>query len=169
MKLEKTKVLTIAVVTLVILNAFTLATIWANKPLGLSFPPPDPPKPSEFIIEKLGFDKEQAAAFTQLFDAHISEIKQLRENIRADKETLFENMKTEINDSAKVFGRIASIMMNEEKIQRKIYAHFKAVREICHEDQKQKFDIIIGDVMRIATNPRIHGQRPGAAAPPPLP
>lgn len=150
MKLDKVKVLTGLVVVLLLINITTIASIWQMvdfKHLSLKGQKPHGPK--EFIIAKLGLDEEQQKVFEELRKEHFAEMRTLQEVIKVDKEAMYEAMKENTPDTAQTFAHIARIMQHEERLERITFEHFRKVRAMCNDEQKQHFDVIIDEVMRM--------------------
>ena len=85
--MSKSKLLSIAVIGLLVINLGILAFLFTRKP-------PNPPKdgpgrsqegPKKIIIERLHFDKDQAAQYEQIIKEHQEAIKSLDQQIRLTK------------------------------------------------------------------------------------
>lgn len=155
MKIERTKLLVSLIVILVFINLTTLATIWLTKPTK-AMGPEIPNGPKQFIIEKLDFDEEQTEAFDELRAEHFTEMQGLRKQIYESKESLYNLIKSDEVDTALMYSSIANIGMYEEKAERITLEHFRKVRQLCNEEQKQQFDLIISDVVRMIMVPQQH-------------
>lgn len=154
MKIDKTKLLLTLVVLLTILNVTTLASIWRLVDLrSLSIMPPPHGGPKDFIISKLDLDEEQQKVFEGLRQEHFQEMKILQENIRAEKDAMYDLLKSNQPDTVASYQHIARIMQNEERLERITFDHFRKVRVICTPEQQQHFDVIIDEVMHMIMRP----------------
>ena len=163
MKIERTRLLTLLVVVLVLLNLTTLATIWFRKsPQQLDADRREGPK--NFIIQKLHFNEKQIEEFSALVDEHRTQMQELREQIAESKEQFYDQLKSDAPDTAMAYQQIASITQFEEQAERITFNHFKKVRAICSSEQKQEFDVVINEILRRMMGPS-HGPHQG---PPPM-
>jgi Spy/CpxP family protein refolding chaperone len=161
MKIDKVKVLTTLVVVLLLINITTLATIWKMRtPGGMEM---HPPSPKEFIISKLNLDEEQQKVFEELRKEHFEQMRGLQEQIRAEKDAMYDLLKSSEPDTTQTYQHIAKIMQSEEQLERITFEHFRKVRAICNEEQQQHFDAIIDQIMRMVMRP----PRPGGPNGPP--
>lgn len=150
MKLDKVKVLTGLVVVLLLINITTIASIWHMVDFErLSLRGQHPQGPKEFIIAKLGLDEEQQKVFEVLRKEHFTEMRTLQHNIRIEKDAMHELLKDDAPDTAQTFAHISRIMQQEERLERITFEHFRKVRALCNDEQKQHFDVIIDQVMRM--------------------
>lgn len=154
MKIDKVKFLTILVVLLLFINIATIAGIWKFiDPRNLRMMPPPPPGPKEFIISKLGLDETQQKIFEELRTEHFEQMSGLQEQIRAEKDAMYDLLKSPNPDTTQTYVHIAKIMQSEERLERITFEHFRKVRAICNEEQQQHFDAIIDRVMRMVMRP----------------
>ena len=90
--MEKTKLLTIGIITLFLLNIGTLGFLFLSDTkehhLSRHFPE-ERTKPKEIIVEKLHFDAIQIKKYDQLIAWHRSNIRGLEEKIRVAKYELY--------------------------------------------------------------------------------
>ena len=87
--MEKTKLLTIAVVGLLLLNLCTLTFLFLQQPIGK---PPRPPKPDVFIIEKLQLDAQQQAQYQTMVKTHQQQVSNTRDSIKQIRNTLYKQL-----------------------------------------------------------------------------
>lgn len=158
MKLDKIKLLTTVVVLLVLMNIATLAGMWKLMQRDFHAPPPGP---KEFLIAKLQLDEEQQKVFETLRKEHFDQMRVLQENIRSEKDEMYDLLKSDNPDTTATYGHIAQIMREEEQLERITFEHFRKVRAICNDDQKQHFDAIIDRVMQMVMRPPRPGEPHG--------
>lgn len=166
MKVDKVKLLTTLVVLLLLLNIATIASVWVMRP-GKHMGGVHGPR--EYIISKLGFDEAQTEAFEALRKEHFDTIQKLREQIRSEKEEMYSGLKTKGNEND-AYAHLAKVIAYEEQAEKITFEHFRKVRELCDEEQKQHFDAIITQIIKMVgvnTPPPPHA--PNHGGPPPLP
>ena len=143
--MEKTKLLTIAVVALLILNAVTLTVLWFghlhNRQTRQTLDKIG--RPAAFLIKELGFDENQKAAYDRLRVAHRASKDSLQQTLREEREAYFKGIST--NDTSKI-GVIGEIQKESDRI---TFVHFQEVRTLCRPDQQVKFDAVIGEVLKM--------------------
>lgn len=155
MKLNKVKLLTGLVILLLLINIGTIAGIWKLiDPSTLKLMPAPPIGAKEFIITKLDLNEEQQKVFEQLREEHFEEMKKLQANISNEKEAMYNMLKSENPDTTLTFIHIAKVMQNEERLERITFEHFRKVRAICNDEQKQHFDVILDQIMKMVIRPK---------------
>ncbi|AMS27119.1 hypothetical protein AEM51_08895 [Bacteroidetes bacterium UKL13-3] len=158
MKIDKVKLLTILVVLLLALNIATIAGIWKLiDPQTLAMVSPHPTGAKEYIISKLNLDEEQQKEFEELRKEHFEQIQNFQEQIRVEKDAMYDLLKSAEPDTTVTFNHIAKIMRNEERLERVTFEHFRKVRAICNAEQQQHFDAIIDQIMRMVMRSPIPG------------
>lgn len=110
--------------------------------------------PKEFLVKKLNFTDSQKNAYFKLAMEHNESAKIIREQIKLDKENLFQLLKSDnISDSMRnelVFKVSKSI----QSLDILTFEHFKKVRTICTDEQKPKFDELIQKMVNSVNNPQ---------------
>lgn len=156
--MEKTKLLTIAVIGLLLINIGTLGFLLLN---GKEHRPPHEdgrPEPKEIIIEKLHFDAAQQKEYDNLIRWHRGEITRLDGNIRQAKNELYAQL-SQADVQAKVKDSlIAVINSNQKQIEATHFKHFEDIKKLCHKDQMDDFDALTEELSRIFA-PKPHGPR----------
>lgn len=154
MPMEKTKLLTIAVIGLLVINLGTLGFLLMN---GKEHPGPrgGRPQPKEIIINKLHFDAQQQQAYEKLIQWHRGEIDKLDGNIRQAKTELYAQLsQAETNVKAKD-SLILVINSSQKQIEETHFKHFEDIKKLCHEDQLADFNALTEELSRIfAPKPR---------------
>ncbi|MGZ3885129.1 MAG: periplasmic heavy metal sensor [Bacteroidia bacterium] len=130
-------------------------------------PGPPPEGPARFIIEQLGFSKEQEAKFMKLKQAHRDSIDAIQEQGRRLRHEFFENLKRDTSNAAATEQFAKQIAANQQRIELVTYRHFEEVRKLCDPKQKQIFNDIIQEVlMRMAPHHKPPGREQGPPPPP---
>lgn len=177
----KTKLLYITLAVLVLLNIVSIGSIWMMKgrvhpPFMPGTPGMQPPPGMQhpgmqhqgmqpfrdgklFLAEELKFTPEQAEKFTKLRDEHFTASRKLIDEMHRSMDDMMEQVKTGDGD-AKAEEYAAKTSAIQKELQVMAYKHFKSIREICDDKQKEKFDSILKDVTKIMApqGPHHHGK-----------
>ena len=155
--MEKTKLLTIAVIGLLVINFGTLGFLLLG-PKGHKQPHEGRPKPKEIITDKLHFDANQQKDYAELIKWHHGQIEKLDENIRNAKNELYSQLsQAETNIKAKD-SLIAMINSNQKQIEVTHFKHFEDIKKLCHKDQMEDFNDLTEELSRIFA-PKPHGPK----------
>ena len=138
--MSKIKLLTIAVLLLLLANIGLITILVLNKPPHI--PPPrmgmNEQEPKRIIIEKLHFNENQIAQYEILINVHQATIKELNNSFNQVKNSLYQtllNEKTIIKDSL-----INQLGLLQIKIETTHYNHFKEIKSICLPNQLANFN-----------------------------
>ena len=155
--MEKTKLLTIAVIGLLVINLGTLGFLLLSEK-GHRPPKEGRPEPKEIIIEKLHFDEAQQKDYAKLIKWHRGEITKLDGNIREAKNELYSQLlQPETNLKAKD-SLISVINLNQKQIEQTHFKHFEDIKKLCHKNQMDDFNDLTEELGRIFA-PKPHGPR----------
>jgi len=170
MKIDKIKLLTTLVIILLLINITMLAGIWRLMDWkNMRLMPPPQAGPKEFIISKLGLNTEQQKVFEELRQEHFMQMSNLRDEIKKEKTDLYNLLKNPVIDTAETYNYFASIMAKEERLERITFEHFRKLRAVCNNEQKQHFDVIIDKVLHMVMHgPGRHQGAPDNMAKPQL-
>lgn len=166
---DKNKILTIAVVALIVTNLGIIGYLWFERtqnfnstdrmPPGERMQRPEgkPPQdrmlseggPKEFLIRELKLDEKQKEDFGKLVDEHRTEMKRIREKIRKEKDDLWKEITKPKSENSSVERSAAEIGEDQKQIELITFAHFQNVRELCNDDQKKKFDEVIQEALKM--------------------
>ena len=158
--MEKTKLLTISVIGLLLLNFATLGFLFLNGSRGHKHPFDGPPhggqNPKEIVIEKLHFDANQRKEYDKIIQWHHGEIERLDKNIREAKNELYSQLsKDQVNVKAKD-SLITVINANQKQIEETHFKHFTDIKKLCHPNQLENFNNLTEELSRIFA-PKSHG------------
>ena len=157
--MEKTKLLTITVIGLLLLNFGTLGFLFLKGPRGHRPPHEGGPSPKEIIAERLHFDAAQQKEYEKLIQWHHGEIQKLDGNIRKAKNELYSQLShPEINVKAKD-SLILVINSNQKQIEETHFKHFEDIKKLCHKDQKEDFNDLTKEFDRIFAPNKPRGPR----------
>ena len=174
---EKPKILTFIIIALLMLNFGTLAFMWLHKsphPPEFDMMHQGPPGhergnerdqrspehdrmpeggPAGFIIHELNFNQQQQTDFKKLRDEHQGIMKQVHDDMKKNKDEIFSFISKGQNDSVKINQLADNIAKDQKQIELATYSHFQKVRAMCDDNQKKKFDEIIGEVLKMMAPP----------------
>ncbi|WP_293872105.1 hypothetical protein [Flavobacterium sp.] len=147
--MEKTKLLTITVIGLLLINLGTLGFLFLNGSANHKPQHEDRPAPKEIIIEKLHFDANQQKEYDKIIHVHQAEIRKLDENIRSTKNELYAQLsQTEV--SVKIKDSLINLLNSYQKqIEETHFNHFESIKKLCHKDQMDEFNDLTEDLGRI--------------------
>ncbi|MFI5221219.1 MAG: hypothetical protein ACHQK8_02755 [Bacteroidia bacterium] len=149
MKINKLKLFSNLFLFMLVINIITIIVIWRHYENEKS---PDKTEEQlgskEFIINKLGFDEKQSAAFELLRQEHFNQLQKIQQVIRKEKQEMFDKLQGEKKDSTVALQHLSNVMIMEEQADKLTYDHFRKVRDLCNPAQKEIFDMVIQDVMK---------------------
>ena len=136
--LLNSKIVSWLIALLVVANITTLAFFWIGH-----FKNQKENSPKEFLSKNLNFSKSQKNAYFKLAKEHNESAKIIRDQIKNDKESLFQLLKSDtINDSVRN-DKALKVSMSIQALDILTFEHFMKVRAICTEEQKPQFDELI--------------------------
>lgn len=160
--MNKMKFLTISVIILLLLNAFTLFIVF-HEHLNKDHGPHGGNDPGKYIINALKLDDQQQQQFDELRRHHHEMTKGLEEQDKQLHDLYFSLLKTDNPDKNKVDSIAVLIGQKRKELATATFDHFQQLRAICHDDQKKLFDATIDDIAHMVTG----AQAPPPDAPPP--
>jgi len=108
--------------------------------------------PKEFLAKSLHFSETQKNAYFELAKDHNESANKIREQIKINKEELFQLLKSEkIDDSIKKNAAL-KISISIQALDMLTFEHFKKIRALCTEEQKPKFDELIQKMVNSVNN-----------------
>ncbi len=139
--MNKLKLLSVAVVGLLLLNLALIIFLFLNKPTHLHLPihPPEQQEgPKNIIIEQLHFNSEQITTYENLINEHQHQIKELDKLIREAKNNLYQEFNFEA--STKKDSLIQLLSSYQSQIEDVHYNHFLAIKKLCKPEQLAAFE-----------------------------
>ena len=150
--MEKTKLLTITVIGLLVLNLATLGFLFISGQKGHK-PPHDRTEgrqmPREIIINRLHFDVNQQKDYDKIIQWHKGEIKRLDSEIREAKIGLYSQLKESQLDLKVKDSLIAVINTNQKQIETTHFKHFEEVKKLCNKDQLEDFNELTEELSKL--------------------
>lgn len=153
--MEKSKLLTLAVVTLLVINIGTLVFLFLGKPHpgpGMGPEGMGRPKPKEIIIEQLDLDAPQIKVYEGLIQEHRQRVDSLDRIIRESKDALYQNLANDSGDAVDT-ALIAKINAAQKQIELTHYQHFLALKKLCKPQQKEKFEALTEELHHLFGRP----------------
>ncbi|MCH3882700.1 MULTISPECIES: hypothetical protein [Tenacibaculum] len=159
----KTKLLPVLLILLIVLNGFLIFML-INKPHERQRPNQE----RNFLITELGFNDTQKNKFLALDEIHRENMLSFDEEIRKNKDILFNSFSDENFNSDLIINKIS---ISQAKKETELFSFFSKVRKLCSETQIKKFDRIIKKALRGGNNQpprdgRKHPPRKGQMPPP---
>ncbi len=136
--LLNSKIVSWLIALLVVANITTLAFYWIGH-----FKYQKENSPKEFLSKNLNFSKSQKNAYFKLAKEHNESAKIIRDQVKDDKESLFQLLKSDtINDSVRN-DKALKVSMSIQALDILTFEHFRKVRALCTQEQKPQFDELI--------------------------
>ena len=147
--MEKTKLLATAVIGLLLLNLGLLAFLWSGGSQGRS--PQggrgEQTRALEYLMDELTFDASQRAACGQFLQNHRRRMDSLQNQNRMNRDILYDHLKTGDSTAAFSIGHV------QAQVELEAFNYFRNIRAVCRDDQKELFDRVIYDAMRMMKPP----------------
>ena len=146
--MEKTKLLTITVVGLLLLNLGTLGFLFLNGKNHGSLRE-GRREPKQIIINKLHFDANQQIEYAKLIEWHHGEITRLDDNIRESKNNLYLQLNQNETNVKIKDSLIAMINSNQKQIETTHFKHFEDIKKLCYPNQMDAFNELTEELSQI--------------------
>ena len=137
--MEITRLLSIAIVVLVLLNAVLVAVIFRNTPERRE-------EPRHFVIKVLELDRDQQLRYEQLIYQHRQQADKLRQEVNQLQRSLVELLKTSQPDLEKADSITALIAAHRKEVEMSNFRHFSDIRALCRPEQQEKFDALVEQI-----------------------
>lgn len=149
--MSRSKLLTIAVLGLLLINLGTLIFIFTSRerPDGR---PPRGEGPKRIIIQRLGFDEQQQDLYEVLVQEHRESSRELNQKARVLHQELFSLLK-EKEYKAKADSLINEIALNQKRIDSLNMDHFEKIKGLCRNEQIEKFNKLAEDLAHLFVPP----------------
>jgi periplasmic protein CpxP/Spy len=136
--MSRQRLLSIALVVLVLLNVATLTVLYFRKPMHPPHPRHEGPK--AIIIERLQFDEGQVARYEELIREHRRDMGELDERMMDLRRQLYSANKAEQDTLIQLIGNTQSA------VERVNTAHFADIRALCRNEQLPWYDRLTKDL-----------------------
>lgn len=155
--MDKTKLLTISVIVLLLLNLGTLGFLFLTSSNG-GHPHGNNDfrgrtEPKEIIIEKLNFDSKQISEYEKLIQWHRREISTIEDKIRTTKIELYLQLHEKtINDTTKD-SLVNALATYQKQIENTHFKHFQDIKKLCRKEQLDDFNSLTEELSRLFSKP----------------
>ncbi len=169
--MERTKLLTIAVIGLLLLNLLTVGFLvvrpMPNRPPHPDHPPgqSDTEGPETIIIERLHFDPTQQKQYHQLVIRHRSQARDLNGQMVQLYKSYYGLLASDQPDSVRANALSKQIATNQGAQAELNFDHFKQISALCRPDQQADFHRLVSDLSSLFDHSQ-HPPRPNAEGPP---
>ena len=144
--MSKTKVLSILVGALIIINAVVLAwVVFGNKqkhrPNGKRHF-----EPKQIIIERLNFSEDQVLLYESTIIEHRETVRKLEEQIKSTKNELYSSLSADsATNKDHLMTELSQLLIQMENVH---YNHFQEIKSICKADQIDEFKNLTQELAR---------------------
>ncbi len=150
--MEKSKLLTIAVFALLLLNLGTLGFLVFGRNAGM--PPHGPHREPKYqIIEQLHFDKAQQQQYEKLILGHRAAISQIEDHARMAKNRLYLQLLKDQTDDQVKDSLVDVLAAYQKQIEQTHFNHFQDIKKICRPDQLDYYYDLTQELSRIFSKP----------------
>lgn len=151
MIMNKTKLLSFAVIALLLLNFGILGFIFLSKdkesPNGRKMP-------REIVIEKLHFDENQIVNYEKNIKIHQNTIRDLDDSIRETKNELYQLLNSDKIDTLKKDSLLLELASYQKQIETTHFNHFLEIKKICKKVQLSNYNELTQELSKIFSNRR---------------
>jgi protein CpxP len=151
--MNRTKLLTIAVLGLLVINLSTLIFMFANKPRHHHRPKGEQihqgEGPKKIIIERLNFDEGQQQQYEVIITEHRNKTKELNKRSRDLHDELYSLLKNNTIDKSITDSLIKTIAENQKAMENLNFDHFQKIKAICKDGQIENFNDFVLDLTHL--------------------
>lgn len=152
MKNSNTKILTIAVVLLLLTNIALVVFMMKGKNRHSGKSRGSRSEPFEMMVKELNMTEQQQKDYKQLKEEHLKNIKPWFDSVRSAKKDYYALIKDSAISDSIVMVYNQRISERQSAADRLTFAHFKRVRNLFSVEQQPRFDEFIQKMMQ-------HGKR----------
>jgi protein CpxP len=148
--MEKTKLLTLCVIGLILINFGLMGFMFMHRPGGMR-----PERKRDIVIEKLHFNENQVRQYDNIIRWHRSEIGQLEEKIHNTKSKLYLQLMRNEPDN-KIKDSLIDVLSNyHAQVERTHFRHFEDLKKICAKEQMQNYYALTEELAQIFSRPQM--------------
>ena len=140
-------------IVMLLLNLATLATIWIERPVRSDWnrQTNDNQRRSgvhKFMQKELGLSQDQTETMATLRKSHFGEMRQLRDELDAQRRAYFEFiMGTDSDNQQKRDSILTELKEQYIETENAFYLHMKEMKSVLTADQQQKFKQLMRETM----------------------
>jgi len=150
------------IVILVLLNLFTLGTLWMKQfmppPLLVDTELEKPRDVQKFLKKELNLDDNQIEKFEESRREHFEQTREIHEDIQRLKREMVSELFNSEPDTAKMNALAHEIGQKQIKLEKLFSSHFLGLKSVCGVDQRHKLRGLLHDYL-MRGEPRV--RRPG--------
>ena len=147
--MNRTKLLTIAVIGLLLLNLGTMGVMMMQKPPRPphgEMPPPQGEGPKQMIIDRLHFDASQQKDYELLIVEHHNKTDELHEASKELHDNLYSLLQNAEANATASDSLIVKISDNQKAIENLNFMHFQAIKKLCKGEQVNDFNKLVDEL-----------------------
>lgn len=149
--MERNKLLTLAVIGLLLLNMATLGFLVFRKPPHDKRP--ERGGPTKIIVERLKLDEAQQKKHRELAKVHHEAFVKLKEKSQELHHDYYALLTTDNVNNAQADSLSNLIAANQNEIDRLNFNHFMDIKAICNPEQKLLFNEFADEISRFFSGP----------------
>lgn len=143
--MNKTKLLSVAVIALLVLNFGILGFLFLSK----KHEPNGRKMPREIVIEKLHFDENQIVEYEKIIEEHQKAIRNLDDSIRKTKNELYQLLNEEKINSAQKDSLYLQLANYQKQIETTHFNHFLEIKKLCKKEQLADYKNLTEELSKI--------------------
>jgi hypothetical protein len=148
--MDKIKLLTYAVIGLLLLNVGIIGFLFITRPNRN--PEGNHRRPKEIIAEKLHFDANQIKKYESIIPIHKDKIDSLDAVNREIKSELYSQLKLPVVNTIVKDSIITLFLANQKRIEEAHFKHFQDIKSICKASQLQDFSALTQELGKMFSN-----------------
>lgn len=146
--MKNNRILTIAVVALLLANIALVIFLLTDGKKGDKKPQGGRIEPSEMMVKELGMTEEQKKNYKALKEEHFKNVRPLFDSVRAAKTAFYALVKEQEVDDNVLDSLNRRISFRQAELDKLTFAHFRRVRNIFTPEQQLKYDAFIQKMMQ---------------------
>lgn len=143
--MNKTKLLSVAVIALLVLNFGILGFLFLSKKHELN----GRKMPREIVIEKLHFDENQIVEYEKIITEHQKSIRNLDDSIRKTKNELYQLLNEEKISSVQKDSLYFKLANYQKQIETTHFNHFLEIKKLCKKEQLADYKNLTEELSKI--------------------
>ncbi|MGB3608634.1 MAG: hypothetical protein WA775_15125 [Psychroserpens sp.] len=143
--MNKNTILYTLIIFLIVVNGFFLFEYMAKKN---DVRPHEPQRDKNFIVNELGFNAEQLERFNKNSEGHHETMMRLSDSIKDLKDKMFRALSDDSISESTVDSISSLICEKGKEKEKEVFYHFKMIKEISNDEQKEKFNSILLDALQ---------------------
>jgi periplasmic protein CpxP/Spy len=144
--MKTTRILTIAVVLLLLINAAMLIfMLKQRKPASKG---QRRGGPFEMMVKELNMSEQQQAEYKKMKEEHFNSVRPLLDSVRAAKQSFFNLAKEPVVNDSTVTAYSNRVAQFQSAADKQILDHFRKVRGLFKDEQQKKFDEFVQKMMQ---------------------